>query len=307
MRKVITRILWSVMLLFTGGESTVSVAEAVEEKFRGRVATVHGPVNSQLRRAKSKVTHQVLTLVNEAFHQIVSSPIFIVGCGHSGTSLMVRILGAHPRIHPITEESYVFTNSDPAKRHTALQCFDLLAFQHHKARWIEKTPRHVYHLAEIFKERPDARVLLMMRDGRDVAVSLKQRLGEFEPGLDRWVNDNAEGEKWWDHPQVMIVRYEDLVADFDATIRDVLGFLGEEYCDQVRDYYKHPPAEPKPQTPPDDRAARHTNLRRWQVAQPLFDGRGKWQDKLSEQEKRLFKARAGAMLIRYGYARDNNW
>ena len=37
-------------------------------------------------------------------------PIFIVGCGRSGTTLLLRILGKHENIYAIEEESHLFVN-----------------------------------------------------------------------------------------------------------------------------------------------------------------------------------------------------
>ena len=38
----------------------------------------------------------------------ILSPIFIVGCGHSGTSIMLALLDAHSKIEVIPDESWVF-------------------------------------------------------------------------------------------------------------------------------------------------------------------------------------------------------
>lgn len=40
---------------------------------------------------------------------------------------------------------------------------------------VEKTPRHINYLDLIFRLDPAARVVLVVRDGRDVAASLKDR------------------------------------------------------------------------------------------------------------------------------------
>jgi tetratricopeptide (TPR) repeat protein len=41
----------------------------------------------------------------------VKNPIFVVGCGHSGTSVMLALLGNHPSFYPIPYESAVFLQS----------------------------------------------------------------------------------------------------------------------------------------------------------------------------------------------------
>jgi tetratricopeptide (TPR) repeat protein len=41
----------------------------------------------------------------------VKNPIFVVGCGHSGTSVMLALLGSHPCLYPIPYESSIFLQS----------------------------------------------------------------------------------------------------------------------------------------------------------------------------------------------------
>lgn len=250
------------------------------------------------------VPHLWQRLKRPEMRGIVENPIFIVGCGHSGTTLLLRIVGSHPHIHAILDESAVF-----AKRRTfLLRDFDMEALREGKKRWVEKTPLHIQHISKIFRKRPNAKVLLILRDGRDVADSIRARKGSFEAGIRRWLKDNSAGEPWWNDPRVMVLKYEDLIKDFDETSHKTLAFLGEDYSDEVKDYHlklKHPTSgHSRPETVQKDH---HIEYRMWQVSQPLFDGRARWKTRLSEEEKEMFKKLAGDMLIRYGYATDNHW
>jgi len=74
----------------------------------------------------------------------------------------------------------------------------------------------------------------MLRDGRDVACSIRDRTGSLEKGIRRWVSDNTLGRPYWDHPRVRVVKYEDLVESFQSTIRGVLEFIGSEYQDLLQ-------------------------------------------------------------------------
>jgi hypothetical protein len=57
---------------------------------------------------------------------------------------------------------------------------DEIARSQQVERWAECTPDHLLYLAEIKKEIPDARIIHIIRDGRDVAVSAAKQ-GWFHP------------------------------------------------------------------------------------------------------------------------------
>jgi hypothetical protein len=237
-------------------------------------------------------------------------PIFILGCGHSGTSLLVRVLGAHSRIAAIPFESN-FALKWPASCRESQQFFahaEKYTRAMGKARWLEKTPRHIYRIAEILRYFPEAKIVLMIRDGRDVACSIRDRYGSLEAGIHRWVEDNEAGRKFWTHPNVRVVRYEELVADFEKTVREIVAFVGEEFEEGMLRF--HETAQyffaSRIEKPRDIFGENHELYRNWQINQPLFDGRGKWRQ-MTEEEKRLVKAKAYGMLAELGYGAQADW
>ena len=239
-----------------------------------------------------------------------NSPIFIVGCGHSGTSLLLNILGAHSRICAIPfESSFALKWPSPCRGSERFfaHC-DYYTLRMEKARWVEKTPRHIFRLNEILRYFPDGKVLLLLRDGRDVACSIQDRYGSLEAGIDRWIEDNQAGRPFWKHPNVLVVRYEKLITAFEKTLREVIDFIGEELEDSLRRHHESPRYffSARIEKPPNAVGENHDMYRNWQMNQPLFDGRGKWL-RLTPQEKQVIKDRAGEMLINYGYASNLNW
>jgi hypothetical protein len=177
-----------------------------------------------------------------------------------------------------------------------------------KARWLEKTPRHIFRIGEILRYFPEAKIVLMLRDGRDVACSIRDRYGSLEAGINRWVEDNQAGRPFWTHPSVRVVRYEELVAEFEKTVRGVMEFIGEEFQEALLRY--HETAQyfftSRIEKPRSIFGENHELYRNWQINQPLFDGRGKWRQ-MTEEEKRLVKAKAGQLLIELGYAEGLDW
>jgi hypothetical protein len=152
----------------------------------------------------------------------------------------------------------------------------------------------------------------MLRDGRDVVCSLKHR-PDYQKSLDRverWIYDNVAGLLYWDDPRVKVVKYEDLVTNPTRTLQQIFKFLGEEYNDQVLEYYKteklwYSSEMVKPEKI--DSLIEHKQYRNWQINQPLFDGRGRWKEEMTEGEKIIFKKKAQEYLIKFGYVEDDNW
>jgi hypothetical protein len=234
--------------------------------------------------------------------RIERPPVFILGCPHSGTSVLLAILDAHPNLCGIPFESGIGHMEDPGP---FLRRFDLFAVQAGAHRWVEKTPDHIRCIDRLLELYPDAPILLIIRDGRDVAFSLKKRHGRVN--IRRWMKLNTIGEAYWDHPRVHVLRYEALVTDFSGTMTAILEFIDEPVMD-LSDFHEKPRHifSRTIRKPPDASAEHHNEHRNWQINQPLFDGRGRWKD-LEEAEKREIKELGSEMLARYGYVESDDW
>lgn len=265
-----------------------------------RVATLAALLRPVLQKAR----WALLFALRPSFRRVCRSPVFIVGCSHSGTTLLVRIIGAHPRVHGLLDETKVFCSGRAGR----LAEFDIETYRLGKDRWAEKTPEHINHLEEIFRARPGARVLLILRDGRDVAVSIRKRNNAFESAVKQWMETNRNSEAWWNDPRMKVIRYEKLVQEFEATVTDCLAFLDLPFSQDCLSYYEKFKQPGQSERRPESAFGKnHLAYRMWQVSQPVFDGRGRWKDEMSEDEKAVFKKLAGEQLIRYGYAADLDW
>jgi len=243
-------------------------------------------------------------------NRIEAAPIFVVGCPHSGTSVLLRLLGAHSKIYGVPYESKVFRYPDLKQRLT-FKIWNRNAIAQGKHRWAEKTPTHVQMIDRIFNMHSEAKVIFIIRDGRDVAVSMRQRFGEFEIGLSDWVNNNRQGLRWSNDPRVMKIRYEDLVKQYDDTMPAICKFIGEPFEEGLIAFHEMPTYDLVQETksPGSEWRKDHAELRTWQMSQKLYDGSGKWIKEMTEAEKMYFKADkvAQQMLIDFGYSTDENW
>jgi hypothetical protein len=166
-------------------------------------------------------------------------PIIICGAPRSGTTLLISILDSHPEIIAIPFETQLFIRKrdkpwfpwKPWNDWFAL--FQLKAFlvsleiKPEHRRWCEKTPNNVFYLEYIFSMFKQAKVIHIIRDGRDVVMSHHKQLGKFMTPQ-KWEKYVGEGLKFKDDPSVLTIRYEDLIIEFDKVMKDVSQFLGIE-------------------------------------------------------------------------------
>jgi hypothetical protein len=173
------------------------------------------------------------------------------------------------------------------------------ANKNNKCRWTEKTAQHIYFMDRLLSI-DTAKIVVMIRDGRDVAYSRYKRLGTIRGGVTEWKIECRKALQYQDHPRVMLVKYEDLIVDFEHTMTDVFEFIGEKYEERVTRFYEGRAKETKP--PDETDGTNHLQLRRWQLAQPLFDGRGRYREFTKKQIEYVL-SRQRSMLFSLGYIR----
>lgn len=277
-------------------------------------------VTVRLYRKALKLNSNIGKNFNEEFYPYVEpssssnldSPIFVVGCGHSGTSIMLRVLGAHRDIMPIERESALFLRSDYTLKKWFKE-WDANCVNKGSRRWVEKTPPHLFQLQRFWHFRPNAKVICMYRDGRDVVCSLKKREGyvNIHDRIDRWVYDNAAALQFDEDPRLLFVKYEDFVTNPSECLVRVCDFIHEDFDEKMLNYsgdkiswYSDQDEKPKNVTNQQE----HHALRNWQINQPIFDGSGKWRNLMLAAEKQAFKkSKAQELLVRLGYEVNADW
>jgi hypothetical protein len=174
-----------------------------------------------------------------------------------------------------------------------------------RPRWAEKTPQNIRHLEWILSRWPEARVIHVLRDGRDVVCSMRDhpdrrwvdgrwvkeaRTRPIEELARRWVADTAAGMAWRGDPRYLEVRYEELVSDPPAVLDRVLAFLGER-------------SEPGLlSTGIDDGGGRPDA-----AGAITTSSVERWRRDLSPAEQAIVRRVAGARLGELGYATGDAW
>jgi len=222
----------------------------------------------------------------EYFRACRCPPIIVTGCGHSGTTIVATLLGAHPSCALIRRETFFLSHLDRA----AVAKFWEYARDLRATRWVEKTPAHVnfLHALNIANAAsgmrdvvPDYRLVLVARDGRDVVSSLMRRGKTFQAALARWNKDTSAAVTHdLTDPKSILVRYEDLVAHPVVWVGRMLTHAGLPLDPQVFAHHQQPQrwqgAVVHPSAAEPSERRQHVLRRAWQISQPLFDGRGRW-------------------------------
>jgi hypothetical protein len=270
--------------------------------------------------------------------RLAAPPVFVVGIPRSGTTWVYDVLDAHPQVCAVFESGLFDstrgfggvlsrdgwrwnTNSD---KHVAPRTYvvdELRAFadrvlahhmQPHHRYLVEKTPGHVLALPVLVEVFPDAKIVHVVRDGRDVAVSAIWATQTWAAGRWRRVpppRDVALQAKRWasamaathiaksmlDPSRFLEMRYEDLKTDAKGQIRRLLTFCGFEFDEELvveltdrTDFQKS------------GRAADPSGFYR--------AGRvGDWQSSFTVFDALAFNAYGGQALVTAGYERSRRW
>lgn len=163
-----------------------------------------------------------------------------------------------------------------------------------KIRWGDKTPWYVLHMPLLLEMFPNAQIIHIIRDGRDVALSLFGRKKDFG------VYNIFKAAEYWSiylekgqadgallpKEKYLEVRYEDLLLDPVLKMKEICRFLGEPYTDKILTYKK--PSLASGQTP--------------LLVKPIqLDNAFKWKKKLSAKDQKIFEKVAWDILKRNGY------
>ena len=282
---------------------------------------------------------------------MINPYVFIVGCPRSGTTLLQRIVNAHPEIAitpethwiprffdkgwGVTQEGLVtpdvisrllehsgfaalnigredlvrlMRSGQPITYSSFVSAiFDLYGEAQGKRLVGDKTPGYVRRMNTLHHFWPKARFVHLIRDGRDVYLSMANRsLEHLKPGIfDVWAEHPVPtAALWWElnvqrgqeigkalGPELYYeIRYESLIADPREECAKLCLFLGVAYNDSMLRFYEggmgtKPEAGGKPE---------------WQ---PITSGLRDWKSQMPAADVERFEAVAGTLLEKLGYAR----
>lgn len=155
---------------------------------------------------------------------------------------------------------------------------------------------------------PEAKLICLLRDGRDVVQSLIKTFKnfDFEQGCKLW----SEGtNRMLNLPEedlgkrFLLIRYENVFSNPTAEMKAVLAFLNLNESEYAFDKIDEMPIFGSSTNSVNERGEVD-----WSITNNRKDFKpvGKWQQ-WSAAQKNIFKKIAGETLIRAGYEQHNNW
>ncbi len=171
-----------------------------------------------------------------------------------------------------------------------------LALRAGKSRWGEKTPGNAGVIPRILRFWPDAFIVHITRDPRDVYASMinNNRWVEIEEFVPRYLSTVVAAKDWLashggEHGRYYELRYEDLVMHPDREMRRLMDFLGESFEQCAAEF----PGQPEDfRRVHDATGKRSPTLAR--LAEPLTRSRiGVWRDVVPKEKWRAIYEELG--------------
>jgi tetratricopeptide (TPR) repeat protein len=233
----------------------------------GRVAKVAGMIEGLAGQDWRPAVPEVANLA--------PAPVFMVGFPRSGTTLLDQVLNAHSRVTVLEERTLidriigefgqpeksllpmVMGLDDRARARLRRRYWELLARETGRAGevpgaeaplLVDKLPLNTINLWLIHGIFPEAKIILSLRDPRDVALSCFTNLFKMGEGLAAFPTLENAAELyaavmglWLRYRSLLpldhhVLRYEDLVGDLAGEARRLTAFLGLDWEDAVLNY-----------------------------------------------------------------------
>ncbi|MGA0545413.1 sulfotransferase [Brevundimonas sp. VNH65] len=229
-------------------------------------------------------------------------PVFILGMFRSGSTLVERILAAHSGVvsggelgllpglvRRMADYPEAAAAADPGKLEAWRQAYldGVRTARGASGLVTDKRPDNFLHVGLIKRLFPDARIIHTVRDARDVCLS--NFFLHLDPSM-AWAMDLEDAAHWlgqhdrltahWKtlYPDILTVRYDDLVGDFEAQARRILDYCGLAWEAGVSDFHSAAGA------------VRTASV--WQVREPIYQrSAGRW---------RNYEARIGKLIDALG-------
>ena len=198
-----------------------------------------------------------------------SDPTFLIGFPRSGTTLLDTILRSHPLIDVLEEKPIVdkfvellnikiksdFKNLKDHKIDKEMRDFYFREKSNYSSKKnckivIDKMPLNTVYVGEIVRFFPNAKFIFAIRHPSDCVLSCFMQNFLLNNAMTNFLNLEDSAKLY---NQVMIlwelynnklkinfhmIRYEDLIENFETEVKKLLNYLGVDWSNKVTEFYK---------------------------------------------------------------------
>ena len=198
-----------------------------------------------------------------------SDPTFLIGFPRSGTTLLDTILRSHPLIDVLEEKPIVdkfvellnikiksdFKNLKDHKIDKEMRDFYFREKSNYSSKKnckivIDKMPLNTVYVGEIVRFFPNAKFIFAIRHPSDCVLSCFMQNFLLNNAMTNFLNLEDSAKLY---NQVMIlwelynnklkinfhmIRYEDLIDNFETEVKKLLNYLGVDWSNKVTEFYK---------------------------------------------------------------------
>ncbi len=236
---------------------------------------------------------------------------------------MLELLTSHRRWGDFTIEpeelAERWAQLDPLTGPGAVRAFYALYADkqgNHGARWGDKTPGYIKSMREIQVYLPEARFIHLIRDGRDVALSvLKQDWGPqtIEAAAEKWRSRVLRGRAQQPYLGFYLeVKFEDLVLHTERELRRICEYIDLEFDPAMLGYHEtaeqrlQEKARALPRAHGEAQSAEKRLMSHAKTFEPPNPEMiGTWKSRMSPADRAAYEALAGDLLADLGYELDS--
>jgi hypothetical protein len=166
-----------------------------------------------------------------------------------------------------------------------------------KRRWGDKTPGYGYHLELLDRLFPNSRIVHLVRDGRDIAISLRGvswGSTDLPKVAQKWMLETLLCHKMGGllGERFLEIRYEELVDNPEAALRLICTHLGEPFSGEMLNYHK---------TAQREMPAESLQWHQSSIKSPDPSKAFAWKSTMSKGDLAIFQEIAGPALELFGY------
>jgi sulfotransferase family protein len=189
--------------------------------------------------------------------------------------------------------------------------FGLYAERQGKVRWGDKTPGYVQRMRLIERVLPEARFIHIIRDGRDVALSVVPRSwgpATVQAAAENWKLRIDRARRQAPHlKHYLEVHYEDLITDTEGVLRQICEFIELDFDPAMLSYHERASErlaeKARDLSRPWGTVSAESRVESHKLASepPREDRIARWKTLMSEEDRLKYEAIAGQALEAVGY------